>query len=262
MKPWLPAATGLALAAVASPLAAHSLKDLESDLHREERYAQFVDAPAADFRLTDLAGRRVSLSDLKGRVVVLNFIYSRCSDVCPLHMNLIARLQSMVNAAHMAERVWFITIATDTEDAKATREIMATYAETYGLDTRNWRFLYRADTAPADTTQRVAEAYGLKFTPAGAGVQMHGVVTHVIDQAERLRARFHGLKFEPVYLVSYVNALVNDNHGKPLAGTGDRHHERRASPSGDGSGGGRVNGNRSHPRRADTKGLSNEALTT
>lgn len=214
MKPWLLVATNLALAAVASPLAAHSLKDLESDLHRDERYAQFVDTPAADFRLIDLAGKPVSLGDLKGKVVVLNFIYSRCTDVCPLHMNLIARLQSMVNAAHMGERVRFVTIATDTEDAKATRKIMATYAKTYGLDARNWQFLYRADAAPADTTQRVAEAYGLKFTVADAGVQMHGVVTHVIDQSGRLRARFHGLKFEPVYLVSYVNALVNDDHGK------------------------------------------------
>jgi protein SCO1/2 len=35
------------------------------------------------------------------------------------------------------------------------------------------------------------------------------VVTHVIDQDGRLRARFHGLEFAPVNLVVYVNALVN-----------------------------------------------------
>jgi len=214
VKPWFVAAAGLAYVALVPPLAAHSLKDLEFNLHRDERYVQFVDTPAAAFRLTDLAGRPVNLADLRGQVVVLNFIYSRCTDVCPLHMNLIARLQSMVNTAHMADRVGFITIATDTEDAKTTRKIMATYAKTYRLDVRNWQFLYRADAAPADTTQRVAEAYGLKFTVAGAGVQMHGVVTHVIDQNGRLRARFHGLRFEPVQLVSYVNALVNDDHSK------------------------------------------------
>lgn len=218
MKPWFVVAAGLAYVALVPPLAAHSLKDLESDLHRNERYAQFVDTPAADFRLFDLAGRSVRLADLRGQVAVLNFIYSRCTDVCPLHMNLIARLQSMVNAAHMADRVRFITIATDTEDAKATRKIMATYAKTYRLDTRNWQFLYRANAAPADTTQRVAEDYGLKFTVVGAGVQMHGVVTHVIDQSGRLRARFHGLRFEPVHLVSYVNALVNDDHSKQTRG--------------------------------------------
>ncbi|HLF24110.1 MAG TPA: hypothetical protein VI565_09340, partial [Burkholderiales bacterium] len=120
----------------------------------------------------------------------------------------------MVDAAHMSEQVRFITIATDTEDARATRQVMATYAKTYRLDTRHWHFLYRADTAPADTTQRVADAYGLKFTPIGAGMQMHGVVTHVIDQTGQLRARFHGLKFDPVHFVAYVSALVNDDHSK------------------------------------------------
>lgn len=207
-------AIALWLLATAPPAAAHSLEALESDLHKQERYAQFVNAPAADFRLLDLASRRVQLSDFKGQVVVLNFVYARCTDVCPLHMNLIARLQSMMAAAGM-QAVRFITIATDTEDAKATRKVMANYAKTYGLDTTTWQFLYRGDAEPGDTTQRLAEAYGLKFTPAGKGMQMHGVVTHVIDQTGRLRARFHGLKFERVHLVSYVNALLNDDHSAP-----------------------------------------------
>ena len=39
-------------------------------------------------------------------------------------------------------------------------------------------------------------------------------MTHVVDQAGRLRARFYGLEFEPVNLVSYVNALLNDDHSR------------------------------------------------
>jgi protein SCO1/2 len=214
MKRWFPIAALPILAAAASPVAAHALKDVESALHGQERYAQFVDTKAPDFQLTDFAGNPVNLTGLKGRVVVLNFIYSRCTDVCPLHMVRIAKLQSMVNTAGMQNQVQFVTIATDEEDVKSTRQIMAGYAKSYGLDTRNWRFLYRTSAQPAGTTRQVAEAYGLKFTPAGKGVQMHGVVTHVIDQTGRLRARFHGLKFEPVHLVSYVNALANDDHSK------------------------------------------------
>lgn len=38
---------------------------------------------------------------------------------------------------------------------------------------------------------------------------MHGAVTHVIDQDGRLRARFHGLRFSPVNVTIYANALVN-----------------------------------------------------
>ncbi len=206
--------TALVLATVATWAHAHPLKAVESALHKEERYAQFVDVQAPGFSLADSADRAISLVDFKGKVVVLNFVYSRCQDVCPLHMVLIAKLQSMVNTAGMRDPVRFVTIATDEEDVQSTRAIMAGYAKSYGLDTRNWQFLYRTNAQPPATTRQIARAYGLEFTPAGKGMQMHGVATHVIDQSGRLRARFHGLKFEPVHLVSYVNALVNDDHSK------------------------------------------------
>ncbi len=73
----------------------------------------------------------------------------------------------------------------------------------------NWIFLTAAPDQPEDATRIIAEAYGLKFMQSEDDMQMHAVVTHVIDQDGRLRGRFHTLKFEPVSLVTYVNALVN-----------------------------------------------------
>lgn len=42
--------------------------------------------PAPDFTLHDAAGRPVSLSDYRGRAVLLTFVYTGCPDVCPLIM--------------------------------------------------------------------------------------------------------------------------------------------------------------------------------
>lgn len=39
-----------------------------------------------------------------------------------------------------------------------------------------------------------------------------GRVTHVIGREGRLRANFHGLKFDPMSLAVFVNALVNGMH--------------------------------------------------
>jgi protein SCO1 len=99
------------------------------------------------------------------------------------------------------------------------------YGEAHGLDPANWVFLTSAPDAPEDSTLKIAESYGLKFTDDGHGVQMHGIVTHVIDQDGRLRARFHGLKFEPVNLVVFVNALTNRTqkpHPHPEPGFWDK----------------------------------------
>ena len=42
------------------------------------------DIPPQDFRLRDQDGKTVSLSALRGRVVVLTFMYTTCRDTCPL----------------------------------------------------------------------------------------------------------------------------------------------------------------------------------
>jgi protein SCO1 len=39
---------------------------------------------APDFALTDQDGKRVRLSDQRGRIVLLTFLYTQCPDICPL----------------------------------------------------------------------------------------------------------------------------------------------------------------------------------
>lgn len=210
----LAAVLGLALAAAtAAPAAAHSVKALEAKILERETYVQMTDTPAPGFTLQDADGREVRLDDFKGKVVVLNFVYARCKDVCPLHSNVIASIQERINATPMRDAVQFVSIATDTEDAPETADIMRSYAARFGLDPVNWMFLYRG-LAPKDGTIKLAERFGLKFSYTEDGDQVHGVVTHVIDKRGVMRGRYHGLKFDPVNLIMHVNALTNEHdHG-------------------------------------------------
>lgn len=201
----------LVLAVLTTSMAsAHSLKDLEAMLGDKEKFFQPIDKPAPDFALRDADGGSARLSDLRGKVVVLHFIYARCPDVCPLHADRIAEIQQMVNQTPMKAQVQFISITTDpvNDNAKVLRD----YGSAHGLDPVNWTFLTTAPDQPEDTTRRLAEAYGHKFSEIEDGYQVHGIVTHVIDREGRWRANFHGLKFEPFNLVLFVNALINDVH--------------------------------------------------
>ena len=201
----------LALALAAAPAAfAHSLKDLESMLGDREQFFQPMDAAAPGFTLRDADGRTVRLSDLRGAVVVLNFIYAACPDICPLHAEKIAAVQAMVNRTPMKEQVRFVSVTTD--PTRDTPAIMRAYGPTHGLDGVNWTFLTTTPGQPEDATRRLAEAYGHSFTKAGEGYQTHGIVTHVIDREGRWRGNFHGLRFQSVNLVLFINALVNDHH--------------------------------------------------
>jgi protein SCO1/2 len=196
------------LAAVLAPLAsAHSLKELEDQLLDREKYFQPVDIAAPEFTLVDAGGRTVSFADFRGKVVVLNFIYTNCPDVCPLHAEKIAGIQSLINHTPMRDLVAFVTITTDPK--RDHGPVLNDYGKAHGLDPANWVSLTAGPDQSEDTTRKLAKAYGLEFTPGGDGVMVHGVVTHVIDQHGRMLARFHRLDFDPTNFILFVNALTN-----------------------------------------------------
>ncbi len=201
----LGAAAGLAAAPAAF---AHSPEELADAYVEREAYFEARDEPAPAFALRDAEGWAVALADFRGTMVVLHFIYASCPDVCPLHADRIADMQAMVNATPMLDRVQFVSITTDpTAD---TPEVMRRYGPAHGLDPANWMFLTTAADQPEDATRALALAFGHRFEETPDGLQMHGVVTHVIDRTGRWRGNFHGLKFAPVNLVTFVNALTND----------------------------------------------------
>ncbi|CCV08363.1 putative oxidoreductase protein [Mesorhizobium metallidurans STM 2683] len=201
-------AIAVLVAAFARGAWAHSLDEVDTMLQGDEKYFQQIDKPAPDFTLRAADGRIVRPVDLRGKVVVLHFIYTSCPDVCPLHAEKIAEIQKMVNATPMKDRVTFVTITTD--PTRDTPDVLRDYGPAHGLDPVNWLFLTTIQGQPEDTTRKLAKAFGHKFTLTDDGYQMHGIVTHVIDKEGRWRANFYGLNFAPVNLVTLVNALTNN----------------------------------------------------
>ncbi|RWP73559.1 SCO family protein [Mesorhizobium sp.] len=204
------------IAGFAYPAQAHSLGEVDAMLQSDEKYFQTLDRPAPDFTLRTADGRVVRLVALRGKVVILHFIYTSCPDVCPLHAEKIAEIQKMVNGTPMKGQVTFVTITTD--PVRDTPDVLRNYGPAHGLDPVNWLFLTTTAGQPEDAPRKLAEAFGHKFALTDGGYQMHGTVTHVIDKQGHWRANFHGLSFAAVNLVTFVNALTN-NVERP-------HHEK------------------------------------
>lgn len=195
------------VAFIAEPASAHSLQEVEKSLGAREKFFQTIDKPAPDFALGDADGRAVGLADFRGQVVVLHFIYASCPDECPLHSDRLAEVQGLVGQAGFKDRVRFVSITTDPENDGA--DVMRQYGPAHGFDPATWLFLTSGPERP-DATRDLARRYGHKFVKAGDRLQIHGVVTHVIDPEGRWRANFHGLRFEPANLLVFINALLDD----------------------------------------------------
>jgi len=188
---------------------AHSVQELNDILSGSEKYFQPIDRPAPQFSLLDQRGNPVTLDDFQGKVVVLYFIYTNCPDICPLQTEFIAELQETINATPMRDLVEFVTITTD--PLNDTFAVMQEFGPARGLDPANWRFLTSGPDQP-ETTRALVEQFGHNYKVVEDGYQIHGTVTHVIDQRGQWRANFHGLNFKRTNLVMFVNALTNERH--------------------------------------------------
>ncbi|WP_348984121.1 SCO family protein [Mesorhizobium mediterraneum] len=142
------------IAGCAYPARAHSLDEVDAMLKSDEKYFQTLDRPAPDFTLRTADWGVVRLADLRGKVVVLHFIYASCQDVCPLHAEKIAEIQKMVNGTPMKGQVTFVTITTD--PARDTPDVLRNYGPVHGLDSVNWLFLTTTPDQPEDATRKLA----------------------------------------------------------------------------------------------------------
>jgi len=140
---------------------------------------------APDFTLTDQQG----LAELRGRLILLNFIYTNCADVCPVTTAMLTRVQrELIARGWWARDVVFLTVTTD--PARDTVSVLATYAKRYRADARGWHFL----TGDAPSLRRVYRAYGISVRPTGAA-QEHDLPTFVIDRRGTVLGAY-GLGFE------------------------------------------------------------------
>lgn len=168
----------LTVAAVIAPTLA--LREREPEL---EVYGQ---VPA--FRLEDHTGAAITDQDLRGKVVIANFIFTRCATVCPVMTMKMRRVQERTE--DVADELKLISFSVDPEHD--TARVLADYAARNGADESRWRFV----TGPlAAMKQVVTGGFAVAMDPMG--VQPNGApnVVHaehfvLIDRAGQIRGYY------------------------------------------------------------------------
>jgi protein SCO1/2 len=89
-----------------------------------------------EFSLTERSGRQVTLADLRGKVWVANFVYTQCTETCPVQTAQLARVQAEFPGE---EGLRLVSITVDPE--RDTPAVLARYAERYGAHPDRWLFL-------------------------------------------------------------------------------------------------------------------------
>lgn len=149
-----------------------------------------------DFRLTDHHGQVRTLSDFKGKVVIVFFGYTHCPDVCPTTLSDLSQVMRLLGPDADKVQVLFITV----DPERDTQELLAQYVPAF-----NPTFIGLYGTP--EQTEATATEYRIYYrkepgqTPGDYTVD-HSVGSYIYDRSGKLRLN-----------ASYgqaVDALVHD----------------------------------------------------
>jgi protein SCO1/2 len=158
--------------------------------------------PAPDFDLVDQSGHSVSLAGLRGRVVVLTFLYTHCPDECPLIAEKLHAAAGQMGDA--MSKVSFVAISVDPDND--TPAAIGTFLHEHQVEGQ-LTFLTgsRAQLAPVWAAYYIA-AQANANTSSSASV-LHSTRVLVIDQAGDERVNFDS-DFNPADLTFDLQTLL------------------------------------------------------
>ena len=158
---------------------------------------------APEFTLLDPVGKPVTLSEHQGRVVLLAFVFTTCSGVCPLISRQMSVLQTGLKREGLfGTKVNMLSVTVDpTTD---TAEVLAKYAMTFNADASGWRFLRGAP----EKIDPVLKAYDewTKLLPKGD--LDHPARVYLIDQHGNMREIYSLAFFNDKQVLLDIKALL------------------------------------------------------
>ncbi len=161
---------------------------------------QRIEGRAPELALVNQSGQPLTLTELRGKLVLLTFTYSACVDVCPLITAAMTALQQRLTAAER-QQVFFLSVTTQPE--VDTPAVLHAYATRLGADLAFWAFL----TGHPQAVQEVWQAFGLTVKPRAKGVVDHPAWTFLLDRQGMVQYRYLGSLLEVETMLEDIRTL-------------------------------------------------------
>jgi len=162
-----------------------------------------------DFEFTERSGKPIGLKDLKGKIWVAEFIFTRCPGQCLSMSRHFSELQKI-----LPKRDDVVLVSFSIDSNYDTPEILSHYADGYEAQPNRWFFV----TGDLDKIhQLVINGFLLPIakTPEER-VALEGGFTHssrfvVVDREGNIRSYVEGLSEDsPKETLAVINALLNE----------------------------------------------------
>jgi protein SCO1/2 len=161
--------------------------------------------PAPDVMLDDAVGKPLALRSLRGKVVLVSFIYTTCGGVCPATTHTLYRVQEALKTAGLwGTKVEFVSISLDPERDKP--DALVRYARVYDADLEHWHFL----TGRPDRVKAAIAGWDMWAKRNAEGVLDHPSRIFLVDPRGR-RREIYSLEFlKPATVLEDVRSLLEE----------------------------------------------------
>jgi len=155
----------------------------------------------SDYRFIDSENHSLQLGSLRGKPVILNFVYTSCAFVCPTLTTRLKQVSGLATETLGGDAFSLLTIGFDSDHDTPSR--MREFALARRIDAKNWHFV-TADTA---TIKALARDVGFQFAPVAGGFDHLAQLT-VLDSRTRVYAQVYGPEFEAPSLIDPLKRLA------------------------------------------------------
>jgi len=177
---------------------AESRFDDEAALKRSQAA---IGKPLKDY-LFNVQGGNVRLADLRGKPLLINFVYSTCRHICPMITQHLASMVKSANDAFGADKFNVLTIGFDArQDSPLAMQVFASKQGVSNI--ANWQFL----SADKEIIEGISDNLGFLFYPSPTGFN-HLAQTSLIDSNGVIVQQIYGVQYEPVRLMQPLKNLV------------------------------------------------------
>ncbi|MDO8350145.1 MAG: SCO family protein [Gallionella sp.] len=154
-----------------------------------------------DYTFLNHSGRKVSLSDYRGKPLIISMIYTHCPFICVTTTRNLTALKESREALG-ADSFGVLTIGFDTDND--TPEAMDNFAKRLDVKVPNWEFV----SADAETINKLSKDLGFVFMPAPEGGFNHTTQTTFIDANGKVNLHIYGDEFENRTLLEPLKNMI------------------------------------------------------
>jgi protein SCO1/2 len=169
-------------------------------LFAEESRLAVIRTPP-DFTLTTQDGKEFRLSDLRGKIVLVSFIFTTCNGTCPATTHRMAAVADALAKDRLLDRVHLLSITLD--PARDKPAVLRNYMRLYDVDGKHWTFL----TGSPKQIDKVLSDWGMWVRPGANGQFDHPSRIFLLDGRGRVREIYNLDFFRPAWVREDVQLL-------------------------------------------------------